>query len=80
MFELTRPLPLRRLLAEQGPALALSLLVAEFLYRFHSFTLETLAFLATWFVVDWALGTLRQLTRGTGSPETGVGLAHTRRS
>lgn len=40
------------------PALALSVLVAERAYKFGSFTLECIAFLATWYVVDalFALG------------------------
>jgi hypothetical protein len=28
--------------------------VAELFYKFHSFTLECLAFLATWYVFDFA--------------------------
>jgi len=30
-------------------------LIAELFYKFHSFTLECAAFLATWFVLDGAL-------------------------
>ena len=52
MFELIRSVPLRQLLARQAPALAGSLLIAEFFYKFGSFTLECLGFLATWFVLD----------------------------
>ncbi len=52
MFTLLRELPLRRLLAEQLPTLAAAWLVAELFYKFHSFTLECAAFLATWFVFD----------------------------
>ena len=52
MFELLRSSPLRHLLPRQAPALALSLLVAELFFRFGSFTLECLGFLATWFVLD----------------------------
>lgn len=29
--------------------LGVSLVIAEFFYKFHSFTLEALAFLATWY-------------------------------
>ena len=54
MFELLRSRPLRHLLSRQAPALALSLLVAELFYKFGSFTLECLGFLATWFVLDAA--------------------------
>jgi hypothetical protein len=52
MYTLIRLLPLRQLLQEQLPALAFSFVVAEMLYKFHSFTLECLAFLLTWYVVD----------------------------
>ena len=52
MFELLRSSTLRQLLARQAPALALSLVVAELFYKFGSFTLECLGFLATWFVLD----------------------------
>ena len=52
MFELIRSTPLRQLLARQAPALAGSLVIAELFYKFGSFTLECLGFLATWFVLD----------------------------
>ena len=52
MFELLRSSTLRQLLARQAPALAISLVVAEMFYKFGSFTLECLGFLATWFVLD----------------------------
>ena len=52
MFELLRSSSLRQLLARQAPALAISLIVAELFYKFGSFTLECLGFLATWFVLD----------------------------
>ena len=53
MYTLFRMLPASRVVREQLPALLLSLLVAEAFYKFHSFVLECLGFLATWFVVDW---------------------------
>jgi hypothetical protein len=37
--------------AAEIPALAASLVIAEVFYKFHSFTLEALAFLATWTVL-----------------------------
>ena len=52
MFELFRSSTLRQLLARQAPALAISLIVAELFYKFGSFTLECVGFLATWFVLD----------------------------
>ena len=61
MFELLRSKPLRHLLSRQAPALALSLLVAELFYKFGSFTLECLGFLATWFVLDAAFARVDRL-------------------
>ena len=52
MFELLRSSTLRQLLARQAPALAISLVVAELFYKFGSFTLECIGFLATWLVLD----------------------------
>ncbi len=63
MYTLTRLIPLRQLLLEQAPALGASLLIAELFYKFHSFTLECVAFLATWYVLDAAIGFLRNVGR-----------------
>jgi hypothetical protein len=52
VFTLLRLLPLRRVLSEQAPTLAVSWLIAEWFYKFGSFTLELSAFLATWFALD----------------------------
>jgi hypothetical protein len=52
MYTLFRSIPLRALLTTHGPALLASIVIAELFYKFHSFTLECLAFLATWFVLD----------------------------
>jgi hypothetical protein len=52
MFTLIRMLPVQRLLGEQLPVLAVSFIIAEVYYKFHSFTLECASFLVTWFVVD----------------------------
>lgn len=35
------------------PPLALSWLIAELFYKWHSFTLECAGFLITWFAIDW---------------------------
>ena len=42
-------------LRESG-ALLIAFLIAEVFYKFHSFTLECAAFLATWYVFSWVLG------------------------
>ena len=68
MFELLRSSTLRQLLARQVPALALSLIVAELFYKFGSFTLECLGFLATWFVLD---AMFAQIGRALSKPAEG---------
>lgn len=55
MFELIRVLSGQELVRHQVPALGASWLIAELLYKFGSFSLELLAFLATWFVIDAVL-------------------------
>lgn len=55
MYALIRSLSGRQLVTTQGPAFLAAFLIAEFFYKFHSFTLECLAFLATWFVIDLAV-------------------------
>jgi hypothetical protein len=58
MHTLIKTLPLRSLLLEQLPAITVAFVVAETFYKFHSFTLECLAFLATWYVFDFILSHL----------------------
>ncbi len=55
MYTLIRLVSLRYLLLEQVPAIAISILIAELFYKFHSFTLECIAFLVTWYVIDAGL-------------------------
>jgi len=52
MYTLMNSIPLRQMLLEQAPIIAISLIIAELFYKFHSFTLECIAFLATWYVLD----------------------------
>lgn len=70
MFTLLHSLTLRRFLVEQVPTLLPAWLVAEFLYKFHSFSLECAAFLATWFFFDAALHGLRKLKLGRRERKT----------
>jgi len=60
MYTLVRSMPLKQLLIEQLPALIVSIVIAELFYKFRSFTLETIAFLVTWFVVDALYRTIAQ--------------------
>ena len=61
MYMLLRTLTARQLLIEQLPALAIAWLIAELFYKFHSFSLECAAFLATWFVLDALIQGVRRL-------------------
>jgi len=55
MFTLVGMLPVHRLLLEQLPALVVAFAIAEAFFEFHSFTLECVALLGTWFVIDAAV-------------------------
>jgi len=59
MYTLIRSLPISRLLLEQLPAAGGALIIAEAFYKFHSFTLECIAFLATWYGLDLFLSSIR---------------------
>lgn len=70
MFTLLRMLSVRRLLIEQFPSIAAAWLIAELFYKFHSFSLECAAFLATWFVFDALVQFARHLLVGDRNPLT----------
>lgn len=55
MFQLIHSLSMTSLLSQQLPVFALSFIIAELFYKFHSFTLECAAFLVTWYVFDAVL-------------------------
>lgn len=55
MFRLIHNLSSSELFYQQLPVFALSFLIAELFYKFHSFTLECGAFLVTWYVFDAGL-------------------------
>jgi hypothetical protein len=52
MYTLVQHLRSRQSLLVEVPALALSIVIAEVFYKFRSFTLECLCFLATWFALS----------------------------
>jgi hypothetical protein len=52
MYTLIRTINSRRSAIAEGLSLTFSLLIAETFYKFHSFTLECVAFLATWYVLS----------------------------
>ena len=53
MHTLVRLMGLRTFLVEEGISLGAAVIIAELFYKFHSFLLESLAFLATWYVLSW---------------------------
>ena len=67
MFTLIRMLSWRELLIARLPALVAAFVIAEMFYKFHSFVLETGAFLVTWYVID-GLATL--VERALARPRT----------
>jgi len=67
MYLLTKSRELR-LAAHESLAAIFALFVAETSYRFHSFTLECLAFLATWYGFSWALNKARKFGHQTDVP------------
>ena len=52
MFELIRSSSRRELFTRHAPGLLIAFVVAELFYKWGSFSLECLGFLATWFVLD----------------------------
>ncbi len=59
MYSLIRQATWRTILEDELPSLSVAWLVAELFFKFHSFTLECLSFLALWFVLGWASATAR---------------------
>ena len=51
MYDLISRLTLKQLMTEQLPGFLMAFMVAELFYKFHSFMLETGAFLITWYVL-----------------------------
>jgi hypothetical protein len=58
-----------RVIARELPTFAGSLLIAETFYKFHSFSLECLAFLATWTALSWVSWMLLGPVRPTATTD-----------
>jgi hypothetical protein len=71
MYALLVNTPLRQLLAAQAPSLIAAFLLAELFYKFGSFALECVAFLATWLVIDAVATGLHNLWLRRGSARQG---------
>ena len=65
MYSYVKNVGVPTFLAREAPAFGVSFLVAELFYKFHSFTLECLAFLATWY----ALSFIQSMVFGPGRGE-----------
>ena len=58
MYQVIRRAGARSALARETVPGVAAFEIAEFFYKFHSFSLECLAFLATWFVLSWVYACL----------------------
>jgi len=56
MYQLIHSLTVSELFKRQLPVFLVAFVIAEFFYKFHSFILETGAFLVTWYVLDAIVG------------------------
>lgn len=70
MYTLLRTVSARTLALIQIPSFLSALLIAELFYKFHSFLLETGAFLATWLVLDAVLSGILTMIGGGRSDHT----------
>jgi hypothetical protein len=66
MHTLLRAVPLQNLVWRHLPVVAVSLIIAELFYKLHSFSLELLAFAATWYGLDYSVSLLIRHSRKEG--------------
>ena len=66
MFTLIKNSTFPQIITKRLPGLVISLIIAEIFYKFHSFTLECLAFLATWFLADLIIEVVGDKFNGQG--------------
>jgi hypothetical protein len=59
-------------LVREGLTFAVALVIAEMFYKFHSFSLECLAFLATWAALSALADLGVRLFRKAGGPDEGT--------
>ncbi len=58
MYQMIKSNGIRQTVVQELPPAAIALVIAELFYKFHSFVLECLAFLATWYVLSLILNIL----------------------
>lgn len=54
MYNVLKAQP-KEILVRESPVLLVSALIAEFFYKFGSFSLELIAFFLTWYALSWLL-------------------------
>jgi hypothetical protein len=64
MFSLVKNLGVQVALKQEAVPFLAAFLIAEFLFKFKSFTLECLAFLASWFVLSFLQSLIFPAWRG----------------
>jgi hypothetical protein len=64
MFSLLRDIGIQVAFKQEAVPFVIAFLLAEFFYKFHSFALECLAFLATWFVLSYVQSLLFRPSAG----------------
>jgi len=62
MFSLIRKGQWPGLLIDEGPAFIGAMIIAELFFKFHSFVLESIAFLAVWYVFGAVAHAIRRRT------------------
>lgn len=60
MFTLITKISRKDLLLEQAPLFLVSFIIANTFYKFGSFAPELIAFLLTWFALDYAVSFFRK--------------------
>ena len=65
MYQLLASISTQDLALRQTPAFAASFIIASLFYKFGSFALECVAFLATWFVIDAGFQLLARMRERT---------------
>jgi hypothetical protein len=70
MYTLIRNASLGVLLSTQAPSFLISFAIAEMFFKWKSFALECLGFLALWFVLDAVFSALRAVWLKRKSPTT----------
>jgi hypothetical protein len=71
MYALIHNLKTRVALVQESSTFVVSLAIAEVFYKFHSFSLECLAFLATWGVLSGLVDGGRRFVNGASLADQG---------